>query len=511
MSPRSACGGTDTPAIDGLGDWLTNAGRLTGLACGYGVVVLVALMARLPPLERGVGADRLARWHAMGGRYTVSLVVTHALLDHLGIRGDRAHLGHLSQTNTLLMSYPDVLAATLAGLLFVGVGISSARAARRRLRYETWYYLHFYTYLAIALAFSHQFADGAEFIGSTRRPRRLGRPVRGRGRRHHLVPVHHAGPPGVAAPAARAVGTRAEAPGVVSVVITGRHLDELRAEPGQFFRWRFLARGPVVDVLAVLAVGAAAPDLLRITVKALGGHSRALAALRPGTRVLAEGPYGALTAAVRRRRKVLLIAGGVGITPMRALFETTPAARRPDPHLPGQPAPATWCSATSSSSSPGSAARGCGSSPAGAPSLGYGPAERRRRSPRIPGLAQHDVYVCGPPGMTPPSSARCGRPACRRRQHPPRVLRVLIARKAICAVSSWRSSARRRPGHPAVLQDPQHPRHPPPAVRPAAPGTPPARSIGSGPAASKPSHRRRQRHRQRQRQRAAHRHGAARP
>ena len=70
------------------------------------------------------------------------------------------------QSWTLLRSYPDVLMGTIAGLLFVGVGISSARAARRRLRYETWYYLHFYTYLAIALAFSHQFADGAEFMRS---------------------------------------------------------------------------------------------------------------------------------------------------------------------------------------------------------------------------------------------------------------------------------------------------------------------------------------------------------
>ena len=38
----------DTPAIHGLGDWLTNAGRITGLMAGYGVVILVALMARDP-------------------------------------------------------------------------------------------------------------------------------------------------------------------------------------------------------------------------------------------------------------------------------------------------------------------------------------------------------------------------------------------------------------------------------------------------------------------------------
>src|ERR1700709_2467769 len=153
----------DTTSIHGLGAWLTNAGRITGLLAGYAVVVLVALMARIPPLERGIGADRLARWHAMGGRYTVSLVVAHGLLITWGY-AVTAHTNVVSQTKSLLMSYPDVLAGTVAGLLLVGAGISSARAARRRLSYETWYYLHLYTYLAVALAFSHQFATGAEFM-----------------------------------------------------------------------------------------------------------------------------------------------------------------------------------------------------------------------------------------------------------------------------------------------------------------------------------------------------------
>src|SRR5436305_3845660 len=120
-------------------------------------------MARIPPLERGIGADRLARWHAMGGRYTVSLVVAHGLLILWGY-AVTAHANVIREGATLLTSYPDVLAATVGGLLLVGVGVSSARAARQRLRYETWYYLHFYTYLAVALAFSHQFATGAEFM-----------------------------------------------------------------------------------------------------------------------------------------------------------------------------------------------------------------------------------------------------------------------------------------------------------------------------------------------------------
>ena len=91
----------NTPSIHGFGDWLTNAGRITGLLAGYFVVVLVALMARIPPLERGIGADRLARWHARGGRYTVCLVVAHGLLITWGY-AVTAHSNVVSQTTTLL-------------------------------------------------------------------------------------------------------------------------------------------------------------------------------------------------------------------------------------------------------------------------------------------------------------------------------------------------------------------------------------------------------------------------
>lgn len=287
---------SSTPSFSGFGDWLTNAARITGRLAGYGVVVLVALMARIPPVERGVGADRLARWHAMGGRYVVSL----------------------------LLSYPDVLAATFAGLLLVAVGVSSARAARRRLKYETWHYLHFYTYLAVALAFSHQFADGAEFM-SDRAARVawsalygvVGLAIFGY---RIAVPIYQA-----CRHQLRVAGVRREAPGVVSITVTGRHLAELRAEPGQFFRWRFLSRA-LWWVPAPYSLSAVPePHRLRITVKALGEHSAALGYLRPGTRVVTEGPYGALTAHLRRRLKALLIAGGIGITPLRALFASIPA------------------------------------------------------------------------------------------------------------------------------------------------------------------------------------------
>jgi predicted ferric reductase len=70
-----------------------------------------------------------------------------------------------------------------------------------------------------------------------------------------------------------------------------------------------------------------APDgqSLRITVKALGDYSRDLRAVRPGTRVVAEGPFGVFTDEHRRRDRALLIGGGIGVAPVRALLEEAPS------------------------------------------------------------------------------------------------------------------------------------------------------------------------------------------
>jgi predicted ferric reductase len=108
---------------------------------------------------------------------------------------------------------------------------------------------------------------------------------------------------------------------VVSIRIAGRRLDRLGARAGQFFLWRFLTRDRwwAAHPFSLSAT----PDgrSLRITVKALGDFSGRLGSLQPGTRVAAEGPFGVFTAGVLRRERTLLIAGGIGITPIRALLE----------------------------------------------------------------------------------------------------------------------------------------------------------------------------------------------
>jgi vanillate O-demethylase ferredoxin subunit len=110
--------------------------------------------------------------------------------------------------------------------------------------------------------------------------------------------------------------------------VTGEHLHELVAQPGQFFRWRFLRPGLWWASNPYSLSAPPQSHRLRITAKVFGDHSAALTRLRPGTRVIAEGPYGAMTASRRTRRKVLLIAGGIGITPIASMAAELAAQQR---------------------------------------------------------------------------------------------------------------------------------------------------------------------------------------
>ncbi|MDX6361254.1 MAG: hypothetical protein QOC85_257, partial [Streptomyces sp.] len=154
----------DTRSVVGLAGWLTDAGRIAGLLCGYSCAVLVALMARVPLLERRVGSDRVARWHAMAGRYTVCLLVAHVTLILFGYAAQDGS-GIVRETLSIVLDYPDMLKATAGTVILFAVGIVSARAVRRRVSHEFWYYLHLLTYAAVFLVFGHQVALGEQFTG----------------------------------------------------------------------------------------------------------------------------------------------------------------------------------------------------------------------------------------------------------------------------------------------------------------------------------------------------------
>ncbi len=303
----------------GTGPALISLGRLTGLVASNLLLLQVLGMARIPVVEQAYGQDRLARWHRWVGFGSFNLMLVHIVLVTIGYAVS-SRTGVPSQLWDLVWSYPGMLLATAGTGLLVLVVVLSVKAARRRLRYESWHLIHLYAYLGVGLALPHQLWTGTDFVASPAARAywwslyvatlaavltcRLGLPL-WRSWRHRL----------------EVAAVTPEAPGVVSVHLRGRGLHKLPVQAGQFFVWRFLD-GPGWSRGHPFSLSAAPhPTMMRVTVKDLGDGSRDIAALRPGTRAIIEGPYGRLTGDVRTRRKVTMVAAGIGVTPMRALLE----------------------------------------------------------------------------------------------------------------------------------------------------------------------------------------------
>jgi predicted ferric reductase len=310
-------GGVQQMAAGGPGA-VSAAGRLTGLLASDLLLLQVLLMARVPLVERAFGLDRLARWHRWTGFSSFWLMVAHIVLITIGYAG-AAHANAFAELWDMIWTYPGMLLATAGTAALVMVVVTSVRAARRRLRYESWHLMHLYAYLGVGLALPHQLWTGADFIGSRVSTvywwtlyavsagavliYRIGLPVR-RNWRHRLV-VSHVTP---------------EGPGLTSIYLTGRHLNRLPVRSGQFFQWRFLD-GPGWTRSHPYSLSATPNGaLLRITVKDLGDGSARAAALRPGTRALVEGPYGKLTGESWTGGPIVMMACGIGITPLLALL-----------------------------------------------------------------------------------------------------------------------------------------------------------------------------------------------
>ncbi|MDX2969219.1 ferric reductase-like transmembrane domain-containing protein [Kribbella solani] len=305
--------------LSGPADLLTSLGRLSGLVAADLLLVQVFLMARVPMIERSYGQDELARRHRLVGFWSFNLLLLHIGLILVGYTL-RDHNDLVHETWSVVTTYGGMLLATAATLALTLVVVTSVRAARRALRYESWHLLHLYAYLGVGLSIPHEIWTGADFTTSALARTywwsvygvalgaillyRVALPL-WRTLRHGLT-VREVIP---------------EAPGVVTVLLGGRGLHRMPVQAGQYFVFRFLdgpgwSRGNPYSLSA-----SPAPDRLRVTAKTAGDGGSRLARVRPGTRVAVEGPYGRLTAERRVTERVAMFACGIGITPLRALLE----------------------------------------------------------------------------------------------------------------------------------------------------------------------------------------------
>ena len=389
-------GGLDT--IHGAGGPATAVGQITGLLGTYAVLLELLLMSRLPWLERYAGLDRLAVWHRWTGFAAVDLLVAHTVAITLGYAA-ASRQSIAGQTLDFVRHSPDVLMAFVALAAFLAVALTSMRRARRKLDRESWYFVHLYAYLAVALAFAHQLAVGSDFVDD--------RAARVWWVALYVVVVGAIVGARVLTPVAVNLRSRfrvervvREAPGVVSLWVRGRHLDRLAADGGQFFHLRLLTRDGWWRSHPFSLSAHPTARHLRFTIKELGDHTSRLQRVRPGTPVVLEGPFGTFTAARRTRPDVTLIAGGIGITPLRAILDTL-SGRGGDVTLlyrSATPADVVFAEelrwfeekrGVKVHHLVGTAIGDDETDQLGVPAL----------RALVPGIDGHDVYVCGPPAF----------------------------------------------------------------------------------------------------------------
>jgi predicted ferric reductase len=302
-------------------------GSTTGMAGTYLALLMVVLASRTPALERVLGQGGVMQWHKRLAPWPIVLISLHAVFLTLAY-AEVAKKGVLGETAVIINTFPSMVTATVALGIMVGIGVISVRQVRERIPRENWWLLHLLMYAALFLAFAHELALGPSFVGHPLAREcwtsawllaaalvltyRVGYPTY-RSFRHRL----------------RVAAIKPEGPGVVSIILEGRHLERLPISGGQFFEWRFLTPQMWWQAHPFTVSALPQPPYIRLTAKGVGNFSQALAHLKVGTKVAIEGPYGSFTTFARRRNDVLLIAGGIGVTAVRSVLEDLPVKSRP--------------------------------------------------------------------------------------------------------------------------------------------------------------------------------------
>ena len=304
--------------LDGGVSTLSAIGQLSGLAAALAALGGLVVAARPRGLERRYGQDGLLAGHRWFGIATVTTLALHAVTDTWAW-GAATGGTIVSGLLDLLANEAWMVAATAGTVLMLVIGLSSWRRLRQRIPYETWYFVHLTGYLAVLLGFGHQLTLGSDFATDTLAFwwwtalfvavfafvlwSRVGDLLRSLTRPLRITAISR------------------EAEGIGSVHVAGAGLDRMRVAGGQFFNVRAMTRGLWWQAHPYSVSAAPTTAGLRFTVKELGEDSTALLRVRPGTRVVLEGPYGVFTAEQAQGAPVVLVAGGVGLAPIRAVLE----------------------------------------------------------------------------------------------------------------------------------------------------------------------------------------------
>ena len=310
------------------GDPLT---RNLAFTLGFGALALIAmqfaLTGRLKPLTRPFGADILPVFHRFLSWGAVALMLGHFGMLYVWHQDD---MGVLNPLRAPL----HMTAGRVALLCFLTLIASSELRKRVGLDYLWWRRLHLGLALTgFAAAIWHVLGAGHLTAEPATKALWLVATLAWAGLILHarvLRPMHQARNPW------RVVENRDEGDGIRSLVLEpqGRPLRDWL--PGQF-AWLSVGQGPFSLREHPFTISTA-PDKgpeIRFSIKPLGDDSARLARTPVGTTAWIDGPYGVFS--IDREADApgfVMIAGGVGITPILANLHAMQERRDPRPvHL----------------------------------------------------------------------------------------------------------------------------------------------------------------------------------
>lgn len=306
--------------------FIISIGALCGLLAAYLVLTQLMLIGRISFIESNFGHDKLARIHHKVGRFVLIFILLHFLLIIWGYS--------LASENSVINQFLDFVTrsvtlrnAFIALTLFIIIVVSSLAIVRLKLKYETWYFVHLIVYLAILLGFAHQLEWGGDFTNkifvtywwalyiiviSLFLIFRFGRVL------YYFVRYDF-----------KVVKVVQESPEVHSIYIGGKNIEKFPVKPGQFMIFRLWDKKRFWQAHPFSSSWVVKDSLIRITVKNSGDYTSEIHLVKPGTKVWVDGPLGIFTAKVLKknkqslplRDKILFVAGGIGITPIRSLIE----------------------------------------------------------------------------------------------------------------------------------------------------------------------------------------------
>ncbi len=390
-----------------LSDVLLAISRLVGLLAAFLLPLQLILIGRVKWVESVFGLDKLSRLHRINGLVILGLIIAHPFLMIL-IYSRLNQTSFLAQYSAFVFGgFGDILFAFIGFVMLLATIIWSLTIVRRKLKYEWWYYVHVFNYLAIALIFLHihEMTEASQLA---------------------IWPIFWIGiyvftalnvlwfrftRPSLRFYQHKFTVSRVEDLGVAtSIYISGRNMDKFKIDAGQFMIFRFLQIGfwtqahPFSLSWAPIANSPGRTEL-RLTAKKLGDFTNELPKIKVGTQVLIDGPHGVYTEKLITKDKLLFIAGGIGITPIRSILESLGTRHRDKILLYSNKTPAETVLADELAqlSEQNSfkiiniyADVELAALPAGAE---HGRLDKAALARLVPDIAERDIFLCGPPPM----------------------------------------------------------------------------------------------------------------